>query len=262
MASLPVTIFQYRLSPYDEWDAARLGRRAADHLGVLALSITARVARRAKDQSMSTTMSRPPSAPSSGGAETSARSRMSVQQSRLLLRRQPRAEERSTSTLPHRQVTGLIGPSGCGKSTLLRVLNRMYDLYPGQRATGEVLLDGENILNPARDLNALRARVGMVFQKPTPFPMSIYEQHRLRRAALREAVARPTWTSASKRSLRRGGAVGRGQGQAQRHRPGPVRRPAAAPVHRPHHRGATRGDPVRRAGLGARPDLAPPRSRS
>jgi phosphate transport system ATP-binding protein len=80
-------------------------------------------------------------------------------------------------TLPLRanKVTAFIGPSGCGKSTLLRVLNRMYDLYPGQRAEGEVLLDGENILDPAIDINALRARVGMIFQKPTPFPMSIYE---------------------------------------------------------------------------------------
>ncbi|WP_345148904.1 phosphate ABC transporter ATP-binding protein PstB, partial [Gluconacetobacter asukensis] len=74
-----------------------------------------------------------------------------------------------------RRVTGMIGPSGCGKSTLLRVLNRMYDLYPGQRATGEVLFDGRNILSSDLDLNVLRARVGMVFQKPTPFPMSIYE---------------------------------------------------------------------------------------
>jgi phosphate transport system ATP-binding protein len=73
------------------------------------------------------------------------------------------------------KVTAFIGPSGCGKSTLLRVLNRMYDLYPGQRAEGEVLLDGENILDPAIDLNALRSRIGMIFQKPTPFPMSIYE---------------------------------------------------------------------------------------
>jgi phosphate transport system ATP-binding protein len=73
------------------------------------------------------------------------------------------------------RVTALIGPSGCGKSTLLRVLNRMYDLYPKQRAEGEVLLDGENILNPGQDVNLLRARVGMVFQKPTPFPMSIYD---------------------------------------------------------------------------------------
>jgi phosphate transport system ATP-binding protein len=73
------------------------------------------------------------------------------------------------------KVTAFIGPSGCGKSTLLRVLNRMYDLYPNQRATGAVLLDGEDILSPQLDVNLLRARVGMVFQKPTPFPMSIYE---------------------------------------------------------------------------------------
>jgi phosphate transport system ATP-binding protein len=73
------------------------------------------------------------------------------------------------------KVTAFIGPSGCGKSTLLRVLNRMYDLYPHQHATGEVLFDGGNILSPKQDLNLLRARIGMVFQKPTPFPMSIYE---------------------------------------------------------------------------------------
>ncbi|MCK8783645.1 phosphate ABC transporter ATP-binding protein PstB [Roseomonas sp. NAR14] len=77
--------------------------------------------------------------------------------------------------LPDRQVTGLIGPSGCGKSTLLRILNRMYSLYPGQRAVGEVMLEGRNILDDGMDLNALRARVGMVFQKPTPFPMTIHE---------------------------------------------------------------------------------------
>jgi phosphate transport system ATP-binding protein len=73
------------------------------------------------------------------------------------------------------KVTAFIGPSGCGKSTLLRILNRMYDLYPHQRAEGEVLFDGEDILSPKQDLNLLRARIGMVFQKPTPFPMSIYE---------------------------------------------------------------------------------------
>ena len=77
--------------------------------------------------------------------------------------------------LPERQVTGMIGPSGCGKSTLLRALNRMYDLYPGQRATGEAIMDGQNIIAPDVDLNALRSRIGMVFQKPTPFPMSIYD---------------------------------------------------------------------------------------
>ena len=103
----------------------------------------------------------------------------------------------------------ILGPSGCGKSTLLRILNRMYDLYPNQRATGEVMLDRENILAPGNDLNLLRAKVGMVFQKPTPFPMTIYEniafgirlyerlpkseldgrvQHALQRAALWEEV--------------------------------------------------------------------------
>jgi phosphate transport system ATP-binding protein len=107
------------------------------------------------------------------------------------------------------KVTAFIGPSGCGKSTLLRVLNRMYDLYPNQRATGEVRLDNDNILDPSQDLNLLRAKVGMVFQKPTPFPMTIFEniafgirlyerlskadlenrvQHALQRAALWEEV--------------------------------------------------------------------------
>jgi phosphate transport system ATP-binding protein len=73
------------------------------------------------------------------------------------------------------KATAFIGPSGCGKSTLLRILNRMYDLYPGQRATGDVMFDGDNLLRDGQDINLLRARIGMVFQKPTPFPMSIYE---------------------------------------------------------------------------------------
>jgi phosphate transport system ATP-binding protein len=94
------------------------------------------------------------------------------------------------------KVTAFIGPSGCGKSTLLRVLNRMYDLYPNQRAEGEVILDGVNILRPEQDLNLLRARVGMVFQKPTPFPMSIHDNvafgiklyQKLPKAELRDRV--------------------------------------------------------------------------
>jgi phosphate transport system ATP-binding protein len=77
--------------------------------------------------------------------------------------------------LPEKQVTGMIGPSGCGKSTLLRVLNRMYDLYPGQRATGRAMMDGKNIVGDDFDANELRSRIGMVFQKPTCFPMSIYD---------------------------------------------------------------------------------------
>src|SRR5208282_1621826 len=109
-------------------------------------------------------------------------------------------------TLPLRagKVTAFIGPSGCGKSTLLRVLNRMYDLYPGQHAEGEVLLDGENILAPSLDLNLLRSRVGMVFQKPTPFPMSIYDNiafgirlyERLRAVDMDERIERALTKSA------------------------------------------------------------------
>jgi len=78
-------------------------------------------------------------------------------------------------TIPDKMVTAFIGPSGCGKSTLLRTFNRMYQLYPKQKATGEILLDGENLLDKKQDLNMLRAKIGMVFQKPTPFPMSIYD---------------------------------------------------------------------------------------
>jgi phosphate transport system ATP-binding protein len=101
-------------------------------------------------------------------------------------------------TLPDRSITAFIGPSGCGKSTLLRVLNRLYALYPGHRATGEVRLDGSNILEPGMDIASLRYRVGMVFQKPTPFPMSVFDNvafgirlaQRMPRAELHERVER------------------------------------------------------------------------
>jgi phosphate transport system ATP-binding protein len=78
-------------------------------------------------------------------------------------------------TIPEKKVTAFIGPSGCGKSTLLRTMNRMFELYPEQRATGEISLDGENLLTSKQDVALIRAKVGMVFQKPTPFPMSIYD---------------------------------------------------------------------------------------
>ena len=77
--------------------------------------------------------------------------------------------------IPERRVTAFIGPSGCGKSTLLRVFNRMYSLYPDHRAEGEVIMDGENLLTTKQDVSLIRAKIGMVFQKPTPFPMSIYD---------------------------------------------------------------------------------------
>ena len=95
-----------------------------------------------------------------------------------------------------KKVTAFIGPSGCGKSTLLRTLNRMYDLYPGQRAQGKILYANHNILEPTQDVNLLRAKIGMVFQKPTPFPMTIYENiafgvrlyEKLSRAAMDERI--------------------------------------------------------------------------
>jgi phosphate transport system ATP-binding protein len=100
------------------------------------------------------------------------------------------------------KVTAFIGPSGCGKSTLLRILNRMYDLYPNQRAAGTVELDGENVLSPSLDVNLLRSRVGMVFQKPTPFPMSIYENIAFG-VRLYERLSKSDLDARVERSLRR-----------------------------------------------------------
>ncbi len=99
-------------------------------------------------------------------------------------------------------VTALIGPSGCGKSTLLRTLNRMYSLYPGQKATGQVLLDGEDILGPRVNVAALRARIGMVFQKPTPFPMSIFDNVAYG-VRLYEKMSKPDLANRVEESLRR-----------------------------------------------------------
>jgi phosphate transport system ATP-binding protein len=151
---------------------------------------------------MSTTMGEQQSRQSASFGGVSARSAENINEPRIAIRNldffygDNRALKGIALDLPDRQVTGMIGPSGCGKSTLLRVLNRMYDLYPGQRATGEVLMDGENIIDPSVDLNALRARIGMVFQKPTPFPMTIYDNiafgvklhEKLSKAAMDERV--------------------------------------------------------------------------
>ena len=152
------------------------------------------------------------------------------------------------------KVTAFIGPSGCGKSTLLRVLNRMYDLYPNQRAEGEVLLDGEDILSPKADLNLLRARIGMVFQKPTPFPMSIFENIAFG-IRLYEKPAKSELANRVEMSLRRAALWDEVKGQALRQWTEPLRRPAAAAVHRAHGRGQARGHPVRRTLLRARSDL-------
>ena len=149
-----------------------------------------------------------------------------------------------TLDIPDRQVTAIIGPSGCGKSTLLRVLNRLYDMYPDERVTGEVLLDGKSILGPEVDLNLLRWRIGMVFQGPTPFPMSIFENvafgpreleglsHRDTADRVEELLTRAAvWSEVKDRLSAKAGVV--------------VRRPAAARLHRPHHREPAGSDPVR-----------------
>jgi phosphate transport system ATP-binding protein len=149
-------------------------------------------------QNMRASQSRPPA--SAGSVQV--RSHSTINEPRIAIRKldffygSSLALKQIRLDLPERQVTGMIGPSGSGKSTLLRVLNRMYDMYPGQRAVGEVMMDGENLIGPDVDVNALRARLGMVFQKPTPFPMTIYDNiafgvklhERLSRADMDERV--------------------------------------------------------------------------
>ncbi len=186
MANLPVVIFQFAMSPFDDWKSLAWAA---------ALLITLDGARRQHPCA-----NRVP--PVGRSALTMARwSEGDDDEFRCGRRRGRRWRRRARRVTPpkmscrkldffygkfqalknveldivERRVTAFIGPSGCGKSTLLRTLNRMYSLYPGQRATGEILFNGQNILDDGTDLNMLRAKVGMVFQKPTPFPMSIYD---------------------------------------------------------------------------------------
>jgi phosphate transport system ATP-binding protein len=113
-----------------------------------------------------------------------------------------RALKDISMSIQRNKVTAIIGPSGCGKSTLLRVMNRIYELYPHQRAEGEVILDGENILSRKQDLNMLRAKVGMVFQKPTPFPMTIFDNIAFG-INLYESLSRAEMTERVETALRR-----------------------------------------------------------
>jgi phosphate transport system ATP-binding protein len=133
-------------------------------------------------------------------------------------------------------VTALIGPSGCGKSTFLRCLNRMNDTIDGCRVGGKITLDGEDIYDPRIDVVQLRARVGMVFQKPNPFPKSIYENVAYGPRIHGLAKQKPSSTRSSRQPAA-GRPVERGEGPAARAGHRPVRRPAAAPVHRARHRG-------------------------
>jgi phosphate transport system ATP-binding protein len=153
-----------------------------------------------------------------------------------------------TIDFPANQVTAIIGPSGSGKSTVVRCINRMHEEIPGARAEGSVTLDELDVYGPGVDLTAVRRVIGMVFQKPNPFPtMSIFDNVAagLRLSGTKSGNLRET----VHKSL--GGVVGRGQEPPQRARHRPVGRSAAAPVHRPDGRGGAGGHPDGRAVLGA-----------
>ena len=173
MASLPVVIFQFALSPYEDWQQLAWTGALLITVTVLGLSILARTLASKKVPTMSfaihTDVKEQDTTPAQALEE-----KVSVRHLNFYYG-EYRALADINVNLFQNKVTAFIGPSGCGKSTLLRILNRIYDLYPNQRADGEVLLDGENILSPKQDVNMLRAKVGMVFQKPTPFPMTIYD---------------------------------------------------------------------------------------
>jgi len=157
--------------------------------------------------------------------------------------------------IPEKQVTAFIGPSGCGKSTLLRTFNRMFELYPEQRAEGQINMDGENLLTSKMDISLIRAKVGMVFQKPTPFPLSIYDNiafgvrlfENLSKGEMDERVEwaltkAALWEEAKNKLHQSGHSLSGGQ-------------QAAAPVHRARHRHQARGPAAGRTLLGAGSDL-------
>ncbi len=179
MPSLPVVIFQFALSPYEEWQKLAWTGALLITVAVLALSIIARSLTSAEEVVMSTapTNSLSTAVPVASHAKidtANLAAKVSIKNLEFFYG-DSRALKGISMSLYANKTTAFIGPSGCGKSTLLRILNRMYDLYPGQKATGDVIFDGDNLLRPDQDINLLRARIGMVFQKPTPFPMSIYE---------------------------------------------------------------------------------------
>ena len=174
VASLPVIIFQFALSPYHDWQQLAWTGALIITMAVLTLSISPASSRHREKHHERSKFHHADGQPRAGqqprGSKRRSRCATSISSTAI-----NRALKSINVSLYQSKVTAFIGPSGCGKSTLLRVLNRMYDLYPNQRASGHVRLDDEDILSPGQDLNLLRAKVGMVFQKPTPFPMTIYE---------------------------------------------------------------------------------------
>ena len=168
MANLPVTIFKFAMSPFANWQQLAWAGVFLITLGVLALNIAgARAVPAEIDE-------RPMDIVRRIASLANERVKMDVQNLNFYYGKF-QALKNISLKVPEKKVTAFIGPSGCGKSTLLRVFNRMYELYPEQRAEGEVNVDGENILTTKEDVALIRAKIGMIFQKPTPFPMSIYD---------------------------------------------------------------------------------------
>ena len=240
MAALPLAVFTYATGPYEEWHRFAWATALVLILVVFVLlSVAARFATRQRFvrpvAEVAPPVSRPTSSRAMYGKFTAVKG--------VSLR------------FPPNQVHALIGPSGCGKSTFLRTLNRMHELSEGGWITGRVLLDGEDIYAAGVNPMQLRRRVGMVFQKPTPFPMmSIYDNvggGLLRRwpARPRRRAGRDRWSSA----LRRAALWDEVKDRLARQRDGALGRPAAAALHRAHHRPGARGHPARRADGGARP---------
>ena len=160
--------------------------------------------------------------------------------------------------IANNEITALIGPSGCGKSTLIRCLNRMNDLIPTASVDGHLLYHGQDLYGKEVDPVEVRKRIGMVFQKPNPFPKSIKDNI----AFGPKVLGLDDIDERVERALRERRALGRGQGPARRERLRDVGRPAAAALHRALHRRRSRRDPDGRALLGAGPDLARGRSRT
>ncbi len=163
MANLPVTIFKFAMSPFTNWQRPRMGRRADHH---------DRRARAQHPRSYLLLSKERVSMPNA--AIEDGRSKITVKDLNFYYGKF-HALKNISLEIPEKKVTAFIGPSGCGKSTLLRTLNRMFELYPEQRAEGQIVLDGENLLDTQTNVALIRAKIGMVFQKPTPFPMSIYD---------------------------------------------------------------------------------------
>ena len=253
VSSLPVVIFQFALSPYHDWQKLGLDRRLDHYIGGACAQHHRPVPRGTEKNIMSVASYTVPTVTHAATGTDGLLEKITIRDLDFFYG-DNRALKSINCSLYQGKVTAFIGPSGCGKSTLLRILNRMYDLYPNQRAAGHVALDEENILAPSQDLNLLRAKVGMVFQKPTPFPMTIYENIAFGiRLYERLSKSGPRQPRAARAAARR--AMGRGQGQARRQRALAFRRATTEIVHRAHRRGAAGGDPVRRTVLGARPDL-------